>query len=267
MVELFNAENLTSLVTLTLLEVVLGIDNVILIALLVGRLPERQQGSGRWLGFLLATLMRILLLVAANWMRKLEQPLFSLLGHGFTGRDLLLLGGGLFLIAKGTFEIHDKLEGAEEHVPTGALANSFGWVMVQVALLNIVFSLDSVITAVGMARHLEIMIAAVLLSVVFMLGFAGVISRFVEHHPTIKMLALAFILCIGVLLVAEGFHIEEKLEDRGKHLDLKGYVYFAMAFSLLIELLNIRVRKKARPVDLRQTYVALPTEPDRPETD
>jgi predicted tellurium resistance membrane protein TerC len=189
--------------------------------------------------------MRIALLLAISWVMGLTTPLFAVLEHAFTGRDLILLSGGLFLVAKATWEIHDKLE-AEEHGASGSgVAASFGAILGQIVLLDVVFSLDSVITAVGMARHLEIMIAAVVIAVAVMLIFAGAISTFIERHPTLKMLALAFLLLIGVVLVADGF---------GQHVS-KGYIYFAMAFSLFVEILNIRIRRRAVPVHLHRSYV------------
>ncbi len=244
--ELFTSANLIALLTLASLEIVLGIDNIVFISILVGKLPAEQRASGRRIGLLLAMGMRIALLLAISWVMGLTAPLFSVLEHGFTGRDLILLFGGLFLVAKATWEIHDKLEG-EEHGPDGAKAvASFAAILTQIVLLDLVFSLDSVITAVGMAQHIEIMIAAVVISVGVMLVFAGSISTFIERHPTMKMLALSFLLLIGVVLVADGF---------GQHV-AKGYIYFAMAFSVFVEVLNIRIRKpKAEPVHLHQSYV------------
>lgn len=229
-----------SLLTLTLLEIVLGIDNIVFISILAGKLPPERQASARQLGLSLAMIMRILLLIGIAWLVKLTTPLFHLptLGileapHPVSGRDLILLTGGLFLIAKATHEIHDKLEGEDGQV-TRRLAPTFAAVIVQILLLDIVFSLDSVITAVGMARHLPIMIAAVVLAVVFMLVFAGRISDFIHHHPSLKMLALSFLLLVGFALVAESFHREIP----------KGYIYFAMAFSVGVELLNIKGRTR-----------------------
>jgi len=240
MAEIFTSENLIALATLTLLEVVLGIDNIVFLSILSAKLPPEQRPRARRLGLALAMLMRIGLLLALKWVMGLVAPLFGVFGQEFSGRDLILLGGGLFLIAKATWEIHDKLEG-EDHTPGAERKGaSFGSVIVQITLLDIVFSLDSVITAVGMARSLWVMIAAVVIAVGAMLIFAGAVSAFVERHPTIKMLALSFLILIGVMLVAEGF---------GRHVE-KGYVYFAMAFSLAVELLNIRMRKAGRPVHL-----------------
>jgi predicted tellurium resistance membrane protein TerC len=243
--ELLTSENLIALLTLAGLEIVLGIDNIVFISILCGKLPPEQQAAARRIGLLLAMGMRIALLLAISWVMSLTRPLFALFGHGFTGRDLILLLGGLFLVAKATWEIHDKLEG-EEHGGPAVRASSFTAVLTQIVLLDIVFSLDSVITAVGMAREIAIMIAAVMIAVGVMLVFAGTISRFIERHPTFKMLALSFLLLIGVVLVADGF---------GQHVS-KGYIYFAMAFSLFVEVLNIRIRKAhAPPVILHQSYV------------
>ncbi len=233
-----------SLVTLTLLEVVLGIDNVIFISILAGKLPKEQQDRARKLGLSLALITRILLLCGLSWIMGLKATVFTLLDHSFTGRDLILLAGGLFLIAKATHEIHDRLEGEDGEV-TNRIAPTFASVIIQILLLDIVFSLDSVITAVGMARQLWVMIAAVILAVIFMLFFSKHISMFIERHPTLKVLALSFLLMIGVVLVADGF---------GQHIN-KGYVYFAMAFSVGVETLNLRVRaKETKKVQLRQPY-------------
>ena len=246
MVELFTSENAIALLTLASLEIVLGIDNIVFISILVGKLPAAQQANARRIGLLLAMGMRIALLLAISWVMGLTAPLFSVLQQEFTGRDLILLVGGLFLVAKATWEIHDKLEG-DEHGEGGArVAASFVSILTQIVLLDIVFSLDSVITAVGMAKHIEIMIAAVVIAVAVMMIFAGAISAFIERHPTLKMLALSFLLLIGVVLVADGL---------GQHVS-KGYIYFAMAFSLFVEILNIRIRRpKAVPVHLHQSYV------------
>ena len=237
-------EFLAALVTLTVLEIVLGVDNVIFVSILSGKLPAAQQRKARRVGMLAAMVMRIALLFTITWIAKLTQPLFTLIGRDFSGRDLILLGGGLFLIAKATFEIHDRLEG-ESHEVTGRQAASFSSVIWQVMLLDIVFSLDSVITAIGMANDIRVMVTAVVLAVLVMLLAAEPISRFVEAHPTIKVLALAFLLLIGISLVADGleFHIP------------KGYIYFAMAFSVGVEFVNIRVRHKSdHPVKLHQRY-------------
>jgi predicted tellurium resistance membrane protein TerC len=245
--ELFTSENLIALLTLTSLEIVLGIDNIVFISILVGKLPRERQASARRIGLLLAMGMRIALLLAISWVMGLTEPLFTIaaLGQEISGRDLILLLGGLFLVAKATWEIHDKLEGAE-HGQAAPRAAGFGAILIQIVLLDIVFSLDSVITAVGMARHIEIMVAAVVIAVGVMMVFAGTISAFIERHPTMKMLALSFLLLIGVVLIADGF---------GQHVS-KGYIYFAMAFSLFVEILNLRLRRtKEPPVHLHQSYV------------
>ena len=229
-----------SLVTLTALEIVLGIDNIIFISILAGKLPRDQQAKARQTGLMLALVTRILLLASLAWMVKLTAPLFSLFGFALSGRDLILLGGGLFLIWKSTREIHEKLEGADDHASPGKAAPKFSAIIVQILLLDLVFSLDSVITAVGMANQLWVMITAVVLALGVMLRYAGAISDFVHQHPTLKMLALSFLLLIGVTLVAEGTH---------QHVN-KGYIYFAMAFSFGVELLNLKLRKKSAPVVL-----------------
>ncbi len=233
MTEVLTVDNLVALLTLTLLEIVLGIDNIVFISILTGKLPPEQQPRAWRLGLFLAMFMRIGLLLALSWVMSLTSPLFAPFGHEISGRDLILLLGGLFLVGKATWEIHDKLEGGDDHSPTRAAA-SFASVLVQIMLLDIVFSLDSVITAVGMANHLYVMVAAVVVSIGVMLLFASAIGAFVESHPTIKMLALSFLILIGVLLVADGL---------GQHIP-KGYVYFAMAFSLGVEMLNLKLRKK-----------------------
>jgi len=233
-----------ALVTLTVLEIVLGIDNVIFISILAGKLPAAQQAKARRVGLSLAMITRILLLASIAWITRLTAPLFGVFGHAASGRDLILIGGGLFLIAKATFEIHDRLEGEEGH-GSAKVPAAFAAVIVQIVLLDIVFSLDSVITAVGMARHLPVMIAAVIIAVIIMMWSAGPISDFVHRHPTLKMLALSFLLLIGVSLLAEGL---------GQHIS-KGYVYFAMGFSVFVEMLNLKMRAKAAPVHLREAYV------------
>jgi predicted tellurium resistance membrane protein TerC len=236
--------------TLTILELVLGIDNVIFISILAGKLPPDQQAKARYIGLALALVMRIALLLSLSWIMGLTVPLFSVMGWSFAGKDLVLLVGGLFLIAKSTHEIHGSLEGEEGHGSKRAYAGFVG-VIIQIVLLDIVFSLDSVITAVGMIsteygpNGIYIMIAAVIISIIAMMLFAGPIGAFVQRHPTVKMLALAFLLLIGVMLVAEGFH--QKIP--------KGYIYFAMAFSVFVEMLNIRLRKKGAPVELHREYV------------
>ena len=238
------------LLTLTVLEIVLGIDNIVFISILAGKLPEHQQKKARQIGLSLALITRVLLLMMLSWMVGLTAPLFSVptLGilkepHNVAGRDLILFVGGLFLLWKSTHEIHDKMEG-EDGAVTSKVAPKFANVVFQILLLDIVFSLDSVITAVGMANKLGVMIAAVVIALVFMLFFAGYISDFIHKHPTLKMLALGFLLLIGCALVAESFHREIP----------KGYIYFAMAFSVGIEILNIRTRRKSKPVELNQPY-------------
>ena len=233
-----------ALVTLTLLEVVLGIDNVVFISILAGKLPPEQRDKARKLGLSLALITRVLLLLGISWVAGLTAPLFSIAKHPVSGRDLILLVGGLFLIAKSTHEIHHKLEG-EEGSSSRRVVPSFTSVIIQILLLDIVFSLDSVITAVGMVDEVIVMIAAVVIALLFMLAFSGYISNFVDRHPTFKMLALSFLILIGVALVAEGFH--QKIP--------KGYIYFSMAFSAGVELLNMKLRKKAVPVHLHEKYI------------
>ena len=233
-----------ALLTLTVLEIVLGIDNIIFISILSGRLPEQQQKKARSLGLFLAMFMRIGLLFSLTWIMRLTEPLFTVLGVEISGRDLILILGGLFLLAKSTHEIHTRLEGEEEG-GGGRTASSFTSVIVQIMLLDIVFSLDSVITAVGMTNLIWVMVGAVVAAVGFMLIFVGPISDFVHRHPTVKMLALSFLLLIGVVLIAEGFD---------QHIS-KGYIYFAMAFSVFVEMLNLRLRnKRIAPVKLRGPY-------------
>ena len=230
-------------VTLTVLELVLGIDNVIFISILSGKLPPEQQKRARFLGLAGALVMRVILLFSLTWVMGLTEPLFNVFRQAVSGRDLILLIGGLFLIAKSTHEIHGSLEGEEGHASKKVYAG-FAGVIIQIMLLDIVFSLDSVITAVGMVDNIWIMIAAVVVSIIAMMLFAGPIGSFVQRHPTVKMLALAFLLLIGVTLIAEGLH---------QHIS-KGYIYFAMAFSVFVEMLNIRLRKKAKPVELHNPY-------------
>lgn len=230
-----NPEAWIAVLTLCVLEIVLGIDNIVFISILVDKLPREQRQKGRFLGLTLAMVTRILLLLSITWVMSLTTPLFAVLGHSITGKDLVLILGGLFLIWKSTHEIHDKLEGDPEgdvrsSVRAGA---AFGKVMVQIALLDIVFSLDSVITAVGMVQHISIMVAAVLISVGFMMLFARAVGEFVAQHPTVKMLALSFLILIGTALIGEGFHFEIP----------KGYIYFAMGFSMAVELLNLKAKK------------------------
>ncbi|MGA9115179.1 MAG: TerC family protein [Bacteroidota bacterium] len=233
-------EGWLALATLTVLEIVLGIDNIVFISILAGKLPPHRQAAARTSGLALAMLMRIGLLFSLTWVMRLTEPLFTALGAELSGRDLILIGGGLFLLAKSTFEIHDRLEGPGE-APRTARAGSFAGVLVQIMVLDIIFSLDSVITAIGMARELGVMVAAVVLAVIFMMASSGAISRFVDRHPTVKMLALSFLLLIGFTLVAEGLD---------QHIP-KGYIYFAMAFSMFVEMLNLRLRNAApEPVAL-----------------
>lgn len=240
-----HADSWASLATLTGLEIVLGIDNIVFLTLTTNKLPEHQQPAARTLGLSLALFMRLGLLFGLTWVMSLTEPLFSLLGHAFSARDLILLGGGLFLLAKSTHEMFERLEvdTSEDGTPKRRL--SFAFAVVQIVLLDIVFSLDSVITAVGMAQHLIIMSAAVVIAVFIMLLFAGAIGRFVNKHPSMRILALSFLLLIGVLLVAEGM---------GQHIH-KGYVYFAMAFSLSVELINMKLRTRQQaPVELHNRY-------------
>lgn len=238
-----------SLLTLTILEIVLGIDNIVFISILAGKLPSGEQSRARRLGLIIAMITRVLLLMMIGLILKMDQPLFTLPfldpeHGGLSVKELVLLGGGLFLIGKATHEIHSKLEGEEGEL-SSKVTPAFTAVMLQMFVLNIVFSIDSVVTAIGMAQFVEVMIAAVVISSLFMLWFAGPVSRFVEAHPTVKMLALSFLILIGVNLVADGF---------GFHIP-KGYTYFAMAFSFLVELLNLKLRK-SKPVHLHQRVVA-----------
>lgn len=228
--------------TLTALEIVLGIDNIVFIAILVGRLPPAQQPRARIFGLGLAMITRILLLLSLAWIMGLTAPLFSVLGNEFSGRDLILILGGAFLLAKSTSEIHTSLEGEDEAHAAAAGRRGFIGVLVQIALIDVVFSFDSVITAVGLAEQVEVMIAAIVVAVLVMMVAAAPISKFVDRHPTVKMLALSFLILIGVALVADGF---------GVHIP-KGYIYFAMAFSLGVEMLNLRLRRRAKPVQLHK---------------
>jgi predicted tellurium resistance membrane protein TerC len=241
---LTNPQTWIALVTLTSLEVVLGVDNVIFVSILAGKLPREQQARARRVGLFLAMFMRIGLLLSLSWLIRLTAPLFSVQGVDLSGRDLILLAGGLFLLAKATYEIHDKLEGDEGH-ESKRVAASFASVIVQVMLLDIVFSLDSVITAVGMANDLGVMVVAVVLAVGVMMISADGIAAFVDRHPTVKILALSFLLLIGVSLMADGLH---------QHIP-KGYIYFAMAFSVFVETVNLRAKARSRPVELRHPYV------------
>ena len=244
-----------ALATLTALEVVLGIDNIVFISILTGRLPEEEREKGRKIGLFLAMAMRVALLFSISWVMKLEDELFAIAGKGFSGRDLILLVGGLFLIAKATIEIHHKLEGVDEEKGGASKAATFGSVIAQIAMLDVVFSLDSVITAVGMADDIEVMIIAVVISVIVMVVFVNTICDFVERHPTFKMLALSFLVLIGFTLVGESFHLEIP----------KGYVYSAMGFSLIVEVLNMRIRGKGDPVDLHGPELDdVPSDGDRP---
>lgn len=241
-----------SLLTLTLLEIVLGIDNIIFISILSGKLPQDQQAKARKRGLALALITRVLLLLALAWVVKLEKPFWTAdffsgtrfaFDFALSGKDLILILGGLFLLGKSTHEIHEKLEGEDGEV-TKRIAPTFASVLVQIMLLDVVFSLDSVITAVGMVKQVGVMIAAVILAMIVMLMFVNQISAFVDRHPTIKMLALSFLILIGAMLVAEGF---------GKHIP-KGYIYFAMCFSVGVEFLNMKLRKKSKKVELHQPY-------------
>jgi predicted tellurium resistance membrane protein TerC len=233
-----------ALATLTALEIVLGVDNIIFLSILCSRLPERQQPRARRIGLVLAMLMRIGLLLSLAWMIRLTAPLFVAMGNEISGRDLILIVGGLFLLTKSTHEIHQRLEG-ESGEKAGRVAGSFAGVLVQVALLDIVFSLDSVITAVGMVSDIPVMIIAIVLAVGVMMLLAGPLSQFVEQHPTIKVLALSFLLLIGMALIADGLD----------HHIPKGYIYFAMGFSVFVEMINLRVRQsRSGPVELRDPY-------------
>ncbi len=236
-------EGWIALGTLTALEIVLGIDNIVFISILAGKLPEEQRDRARKIGLSLAMVMRILLLLSITWVMGLTAPWFTALGQEISGRDLILILGGLFLIGKSTYEIHDKLEGHEGH-GSERVAASFTAVIVQILLLDVVFSLDSVITAVGMADDVMVMILAVMIAVGVMLLSAGAISEFVERRPTVKMLALSFLLLIGVSLMAEGFE---------QHIP-KGYIYFAMGFSIFVEMINLRIRSRSEPVQLHRRY-------------
>ena len=236
-------EALTSLLTLTVLEVVLSIDNLVVIAVLVGKLPKDQQAGARYVGMTLALVPRLVLLIFIGWIIGLTEPLFTLFGHGVSGKDLILAAGGLFLIYKATHEIHAALEGEEGEATTKVLA-SFAAVVTQIALINLVFSIDSIVTAVGMANEIWIMAVAVILSMLVLMFASGPVATFVEAHPTVKILALGFLIMIGMALVADSF---------GAHVP-KGYIYTAMVFSVFIELINMAQRRKARPVQLRNPY-------------
>jgi len=244
---MFTADGFAALVTLTVLEVVLGIDNVIFISILAGKLPPDRRDRARKIGLLAAMVMRVLLLMSLAWIIRLTQPILTVLGQPISGRDLILIGGGLFLLYKATSEIHEKLEGEEGH-RSARVAPSLAAVIGQIMVLDIVFSLDSVITAVGMADDLSVMVTAVILAVGIMFVSSGAISRFVMEHPTVKVLALSFLLLIGCSLIAEGF---------GAHIP-KGYIYFAMGFSVFVEMINLRMmarrHAKAEPVKLHEPY-------------
>ena len=262
MIEIFQTENLVALLTLVLLEIVLGIDNVIFIAILSGKLPQSQQARARSTGIALAVIARIALLFSIAWIMRLTYPLFTLFQHDVSGRDLILLIGGLFLIGKSTFEIHEKLEAAGHDRKTQKTA-TFVSVITQIIIIDIVFSLDSVITAVGISGNLWVMVPAVVVAAAVMLFFAGPIAAYVERHPTMKILALAFLILIGFLLVLEGW-LHEAVEE----LHLKNYAYFAMAFSLVVEMINLRVREKSQPVHLHSRIPAPHADEDeenRPE--
>ncbi|HMS54998.1 MAG TPA: TerC family protein [Fimbriimonadaceae bacterium] len=239
------------LLTLTALEIVLGIDNIVFISILSSKLPVEQRAKARQVGLMLAVVTRVLFLLSIGLIMRLSSDLFSIAGNGISGRDLVLLVGGLFLIGKATVEIHNKLEGVEHAQSTGKGGATFAGVVAQILVIDLVFSIDSVITAVGMVKHIEVMVAAVVISVAFMLAFVGKLSDFVEKHPTVKMLALAFLVLIGANLVAEGL---------GQHIP-KGYTYAAMAFSVIVEMLNLKMKKATDgAVALRHNY---PTEPDQ----
>lgn len=230
-------------VTLVALEIVLGVDNIIFISILAGKLPAAQQNRARYVGLVVAMVMRIILLFSLSWVIALTAPLFSVMGEEISGRDLILILGGLFLLAKATFEIHENLEGERGHASAKVKA-TFTGVIVQIFLLDAVFSLDSVITAIGMVEQIGIMIAAVVVAIAFMMVFAGPVGSFVQRHPTVKMLALSFLLLIGLTLIVEGFDV---------HIP-KGYIYFAMGFSVFVEMLNLRLRRKSDPIRLHERY-------------
>jgi predicted tellurium resistance membrane protein TerC len=244
--EILTVSSLVALLTLVVLEIVLGIDNVIFIAILTGKLPPERQDRARQMGIGFAVITRILLLLAISWVIGLTKPLFEIAGHAISGRDLILLAGGLFLIAKSTHEIHEKLEALDDRESRAvAQATTFASVIVQIVIIDMIFSLDSVVTAVGISGELPIMITAIMVAAGVMLVFSGAIARFVEKHPTMKMLALAFLILIGVLLVIEGWNPEVVEES-----NLKNYAYFAMVFAFLVEVVNMRVRRSERPVEL-----------------
>ncbi|MBT8135563.1 MAG: TerC family protein [Gammaproteobacteria bacterium] len=232
-----------ALVTLTVMEIVLGIDNIVFISVLVGRLPQELRRRARFIGLSLALVGRIIFLLLITVIMRLQKPIFTLFGEGFSGRDLILITGGLFLMAKATLEIHHSLEGVQsEGSKSGVATATMGSVLVQIALIDLVFSVDSVITAVGMAEHVPVMVLAIVISIGVMMIAADPIGRFVDRHPTVKMLAMSFLILIGTALVADGL---------GLHIP-KGYIYFAMAFSVGVEMLNLRMRKETAPVDLHK---------------
>ncbi len=241
---IFDANAWVALATLTALELVLGIDNIIFISILAGRLPVEQQDRARKIGLMLAMGMRILLLLSLAWMARLTEPFFSVFGRAFSGRDLVLIVGGMFLLAKSTHEIHDNLEGEPDGTVSSTAASMLG-VLTQIALLDVVFSLDSVITAVGMVDEIPVMVTAIVISIALMMLFAKPVGDFVDAHPTVKMLALSFLMLVGMALVADGagFHIP------------KGYIYFSMGFSIFVEMLNMRLRaRREPPVQLRSSF-------------
>ncbi|MCK9425414.1 MAG: TerC family protein [Ignavibacteriaceae bacterium] len=241
----FDLQIIISLLTLVVLEIVLGIDNIVFISILTGKLPASMQEKARIIGLSLAMITRVLLLLSLTLLMKLTYPLFTVFGNEISGKDLIVISGGIFLLTKSTHEIHDKLEG-EEGEANFRIKSSFAGVMIQILLLDIVFSLDSVITAIGMANQIWVMVTAVVVAVIFMLFLSGKISAFVNNHPTVKMLALSFLLLIGITLIAEGFD---------QHIP-KGYIYFSMAFSLFVEMLNLRAKgRKAAPVKLRNQLI------------
>jgi predicted tellurium resistance membrane protein TerC len=250
---LLNPETWVVLLTLTALEIVLGIDNIVFISIMAGKLPPEQRNQAYRLGLAAALIMRIALLFSISFIATLTNPLFEVLGHPFSGRDLILIGGGLFLLAKATFEIHERLEGSGSHPSATPRATSLASVVVQIMLLDIVFSLDSVITAVGLSRDLPVQVTAIVIAVLVMLVLARPIGAVVDRHPSLKILALSFLLLIGTTLIAEGFHVEVP----------KAYIYFAMGFSVFVEVLNIRARTRHTPVHLRDAYIK-EREPDSP---
>lgn len=252
---IWNPEIWAALVTLTVLEIVLGIDNIIFISILAGKLPPDQRRKARLIGLGLAMFIRLGLLFSLVWMMRLTAPLFSLMGQEISGRDLILIGGGLFLLAKATFEIHEGLEGQESSLPSRTAAG-FKGVITQILLMDIIFSLDSIITAIGMTDQLGVMSTAVIIAVVFMMFFSGTVSEFIDRHPTLKMLALSFLLLIGVALIGDGLEM---------HIP-KGYLYFAMAFSFMVEMLNLRTRGRAKPFPIHRPFRDEPADsgPEKP---